>query len=160
MENLSASGVLVRNLSLIPPDPRLPEEANRQFQALLASRHWIWRTMAFLEASSAFESWAEVRRANITSLGDILLVVMISTEPVALTESPELSRRADLAWRELQRGLVHESARGKLVAAQNSSHFIQLDQSELVVETIRQAAAIEHVQTGNNLKCLYDNHRC
>jgi hypothetical protein len=46
------------------------------------------------------------------------------------------------------------------VAAQNSSHFIQLDQPELVVETIRQAAAIEHVQTGNNLKCLYDNHRC
>ena len=113
------------------------DHRKKEFRAFLASRPWIWRTMA-VEASSAFESWAEVRRANITSLGDILLVVMISTEPVALTES----------------------ARGKLVAAQNSSHFIQLDQSKLVVETIRQAAAIEHVQTGNNLKCMYDNHRC
>jgi hypothetical protein len=46
----------------------------------------------------------------------------------------------------LQRELTKISTRGTFILAENSSHFIQLDQPELVIESIRQVVEMAQRQ--------------
>jgi pimeloyl-ACP methyl ester carboxylesterase len=130
-----ATGQFADKLSLLPPDGQLPEKAARQLQALEATEPWLWSTIA-AEATSALDSWSQARAANITSVGDIPLIVLVSDQTVDLALSMPLNQEANTAWRDLQAGLVSESPRGELQIAQNSGHMIQLDQPHKVIDAI------------------------
>jgi pimeloyl-ACP methyl ester carboxylesterase len=130
-----ATGQFADKLSLLPLDNQLPDKAARQFQALQATEPWFWSTIA-AEATSALDSWSQARAANITSLGDIPLVVLVSDQIVDLALSMPLNQEANTAWRDLQTGLVSESPQGELKIAQNSGHMIMLDQPQKVIDAI------------------------
>ena len=72
------------------------------------------------------------------SLGDIPLVVL-SHDPDKLSSDvpPDLAKATNQAWEKLQEDLAHLSTRGTQTVAKNSSHYIQLDQPELVIAAIR-----------------------
>ena len=81
-------------------------------------------------------SYAQVRNAG--PLPSVTLIV--------LTHGRTLEHPAgwpveavERAWREAQENLALRSPLGKLVVAQNSGHFIQQDEPQLVVDSIREA---------------------
>jgi pimeloyl-ACP methyl ester carboxylesterase len=76
-EQRAADGTFAANLSLVPVDPRLPSYEYHAYQALLATKPSFWEARA-VEGESAFAIFREVQRDNITSLGDIPLVVIAS----------------------------------------------------------------------------------
>lgn len=85
-------------------------------------------------------NFAEVREKHITTLGDLPLVVLSTSEP-EIPESFGLSveevDQVRAVWDEMQAELAALSSRGERVIAQGSSHYIQFDQPELVIEAIR-----------------------
>ncbi len=60
------------------------------------------------------------------------------TKPPQLTE--EQAAAFDHAWREFQKDLASRSPKGQFRLAEQSGHFIQRDQPELVIEAIRELA--------------------
>jgi pimeloyl-ACP methyl ester carboxylesterase len=78
-------------------------------------------------------------QAAITgSLGDMPLAVLSHDPNVPIPEVPaDLVKPMNIAWEEMQDELTHLSTRGTQTIAKNSSHYIQLDRPEVVVEAIR-----------------------
>jgi pimeloyl-ACP methyl ester carboxylesterase len=76
--------------------------------------------------------------ATTGSLGNLPLAVL-SHDP----DAPQPDVPADVvkpmndAWARMQDELAHLSSRGTLTIAKNSSHYIQIDRPELVVEAVR-----------------------
>jgi pimeloyl-ACP methyl ester carboxylesterase len=72
------------------------------------------------------------------SLGDLPLAVL-SHDP----EKPSADLPADLAkptndaWEKMQEELAHLSTRGTQVIAKNSSHYIQIDRPDVVIDAVR-----------------------
>jgi hypothetical protein len=66
--------------------------------------------------------------ARVTSLGDVPLTIVSASD-----QPPDIIAR--------QSALASLSSRGRHIVASKSSHWIHLDEPELVVETIRQVAA-------------------
>ena len=96
-----------------------------------------FKTMAD-EGDALPDTCAHVQR--IGSLGDVLLTVVTATGP---TWWPDLPPDIDPAkfremWLHFQTDLTTLSTNSRQVFADRSSHFIQFDQPELVVETVRQ----------------------
>ena len=79
------------------------------------------------------------------SLGDLPLTVL-SHDP----EKPSSEMRADLAksvnesWEKMQDELAHLSTRGIHVVAKNSSHYIQIDRPDVVIDSVRRM--VEHAR--------------
>jgi pimeloyl-ACP methyl ester carboxylesterase len=87
------------------------------------------------------DNLAEIRDMHVTTLGDIPLVVLSA----AKTEIPEgyglaAEDFADLqaVMSELAAELATLSPRGEVVVAEESTHYIQFDQPELVIEATNQ----------------------
>ena len=84
---------------------------------------------------------AEIRDMHITTLGDIPLVVL-SAAKMELPEGYGLTAEdmADLqaVQSEMHAELAALSPQGEVVVAEESTHYIQFDQPELVIQAIRQ----------------------
>lgn len=138
---LAATGIgaLVPAIAAMTDNPALPSPAREAYSALLLS------DAKFVEAQAAeydaiFESLAQVRAADITSLGNIPLVVLY--QGVADAPWPGMTLEEYTQWwQTLQTELAALSPQGELVVADQSGHYIQLDQPDLVID------AIEHVLT-------------
>jgi hypothetical protein len=120
--------------------PYLPPGTEKTYVALLAIDSRFFET-AIEEAASVKETAALVRAAQIGSLGDIPLVVLtrgLSTGPDLLSVSEEEAQQGEAVWDELQAELAALSSNGKQVVAEQSGHYIQSDQPELVIDAIRQ----------------------
>ena len=52
--------------------------------------------------------------------------------------SEEDNREFEQTWQQMQSELTAQSSRGKRIDAEKSGHYIQLDQPELVIESIRE----------------------
>lgn len=79
--------------------------------------------------------------------GDKPLVVLTrGRKEAAPLLSPEEANRMEQTWKELQTELVGRSQNGKQIIAEKSGHYIQFDQPNLVLNTIRQTteAARQH----------------
>lgn len=83
-------------------------------------------------------SFAEVKDKQITSLGDIPLVVISSSAILELAATPELSVKADKVLRELQQEIAGQSSRGIHFVAEGTTHFIQLVKPQVVIDAIKQ----------------------
>ena len=95
-----------------------------------SAREQVAEMKAFRESSA--------QTAATGSLGDIPLAV-ISHDPEKLHSElpPDIARSTNREWEKMQEELAHLSTRGTQTISKNSSHYIQFDNPELVISTIR-----------------------
>jgi pimeloyl-ACP methyl ester carboxylesterase len=90
------------------------------------------------ERADMLASLAEVGEAKWRA--DIPLVVLSHGQKVANAVpniTDEQAARIENAWLELQRELASRSPQGRLVIAQKSGHYVQVEEPELVTQAIR-----------------------
>lgn len=128
-------------LTKVPPDVR-------PLLIARALRTRYWSTLAE-ESAALEETVAQVH--TIGSLGDLPLVVLTATGPVwwpALPPDFPIDQFRQL-WLQMQKDLVQLSSNGRQILADKSSHFIQFDQPELVIDAIRRVVEAARQRQGD-----------
>jgi pimeloyl-ACP methyl ester carboxylesterase len=140
---LSSVGILALAPDNIP-NRGLPDEALAQYQAILVTTRYFETAIA--ETESFEKNLTEVRAANITSLGDIPLIVLSREvwEPLPSVSEAE-NQQAWQAWQAMQSELAELSTNSKQVIAEKSGHNIHLQQPQLLIEAILQIVQVTHV---------------
>jgi pimeloyl-ACP methyl ester carboxylesterase len=127
---LSSSGLMAISPGLIP-NRGFPEGAYQQYQAVLATTDYfdgaLAETTTFYSGSP--QSWP-------TSLGDLPLIVLRHGIPDVTSASESEQIRFEREWTAMQDELATLSSSSSQIIAERSGHYIQLDQPELVIETI------------------------
>ncbi len=100
----------------------------RRLMALMGTRQSAIAATA-AEARARAASDAELRAAP--ELGALPLIVLVSDQSIAMAPH----------WADAQRRQAALSSEGRMIVAAGSSHFIQLDQPRLVIESIREVIA-------------------
>jgi pimeloyl-ACP methyl ester carboxylesterase len=132
-EELNSLGILAMNPEAFPAlVPDLPEVA-KEYKSVMLSNDSFFAAIQ-QQGDYVEDNQADVREMHITTLGDIPLVVL-SSRKVAPQPGLSAEETADLLA-ELHTELAALSSRGELVFAEESSHQIQWDQPELVIEAI------------------------
>jgi pimeloyl-ACP methyl ester carboxylesterase len=91
---------------------------------------------ALAEMKAVPQSAAET--AATGSLGDLPLAVLSHDPDKPSAElPPDVAKPTNDAWEKMQEELAHLSTRGTQAIAKGSSHYIQIDRPELVVEAVR-----------------------
>ena len=92
------------------------------------------------EGVAELKSFAEsaAQTAATGSLGDMPLAVL-SHDPDKPSADlpPDLAKPTNAAWEKMQEELAHLSTRGTQEIAKNSSHYIQIDRPDLVIDAVR-----------------------
>jgi pimeloyl-ACP methyl ester carboxylesterase len=118
--------------------PSLPPSTREIYISVLLSRPAYFGTVSEQYASIQ-DNYDQVVAMNITTLGDIPLVVL-STDEVEVPDSFGLSTeelyQVQAARDQAQADLARLSPRGTLVIVEDSSHYIQLDRPQLVIDAI------------------------
>ena len=132
---------LFMSLGMLPPFlskqlQQVPPEAQPMLRA-----GWV-RTRYMTAIADEIAVFAEtIEQVQATgSLGDLPLIVLTATGPVWWPDLPpdvDASQFRQM-WLELQRDLTKLSTNSTQVFADKSSHFMQFDQPELIVDAIRQ----------------------
>lgn len=136
---LIATGIIALAPGLMGASARLPADAREAYNALLASdSRSVETNLAEFKATDA--SLAEVRAANIATLGAIPLLVLARgrAEPLPpnVILDPAVAARAEERWRALQADHAALSTGGHLIVVEDSGHNIQLDQPAAVIGAI------------------------
>lgn len=134
---LSSSGLMALSPQTIP-NRGFPENAYRQYQAILATTDYFNGATA---ETTAFYSGSPQSKPE--SLGDLPLVVLRHGLPEATGDSSTQQFNYEQEWTEMQNELADLSSNAKQVVAERSGHYIQLDQPELVIASI-----LELIQAG------------
>ena len=122
------------------PDPGLPAEALAQYRAVWATTGHIDTAIAELESMQ--DSLAEMRAAEVTNLGDIPLVVLSHGDnPVPFLSEAD-NQKLEQAWQAMQTELAAQSSNSKQIVAEDSGHYIQLDQPQLVIDAVREVVGM------------------
>lgn len=136
---LSASGLMALNPEFVAGDPNLPPATNETYRAIVAANPSYFSAVGAVTEN--IDAILEEAGAAQIELGDTPLVVIArgqaqeAAPAIGLTET--LVAQYEPVWRELQRELPELSTQGELVIAEESGHYIQLEQPEVVVNTIR-----------------------
>lgn len=110
-----------------------------RYRAILASTHYF--DTAAAESEAIEPSYAAMRQLNITSLGNIPLVVLSRGLADPLPDASDAENRDyEQGWKEMQARLVKLSPRGRQVIATQSQHYIHLTEPQLVIDAIRSVA--------------------
>ena len=97
-----------------------------------------WHTEREKKAEMKTFSQSAAEAGAVTSLGDIPLVVLSHDPDKPSAEFPaDLATSTNQAWEKMQEELGHLSTRGTQSIAKNSSHYIQFDRPELVINAVR-----------------------
>jgi pimeloyl-ACP methyl ester carboxylesterase len=118
----------------------LPPQQAEMYEALLAANPQLIGTAA-QELQAIPESQAQMRAAQITTFGDLPLIVLRHgrSEPTEFT--PEVAELFETTFAQRQTELAALSSRGQLVVAEQSGHNIHLEQPDLVTQAIRTVLA-------------------
>lgn len=135
-------GALVPAVGALADNPKLPSPAREEFVALAVSGPKVIEAET-AEADAIFDSIDKVRAAHITSLGNIPLIVLYHGVTDSVTPGMTLDEDKQW-WLGLQTELAALSPQGKLVLAEQSGHYIQLDQPGLVIDAVRQVLTALH----------------
>jgi hypothetical protein len=144
MQTLVSTGAAALKPSLLPGVPEelalLPLAQAEIYLSLAVSDPKV-AAAASGELQALSESQAQMHAAQITSLGDIPLIVLRhgKTQPVMTT--PEVAQLLEETFVQLQNEMAALSTRGKVVVADQSGHLIQLEQPDLVIEAVREVVA-------------------
>jgi pimeloyl-ACP methyl ester carboxylesterase len=133
---LSSTGIM----ALVPqyiPNPGLPEDAFAQYQAIMATTRGLETSTAEINAGE--KSYAEMRALHMTSFGNIPLIVLSRGhwDVISLLSDADNQQSWEV-WQEVQSELAALSPGAKQIIAEQSGHYIQLDQPDLVIEAIRE----------------------
>ncbi|HVN21661.1 MAG TPA: alpha/beta hydrolase [Dongiaceae bacterium] len=118
----------------------------------------------FAEMQAFQESAAQAAASG--TLGDMPLVVL-SHDPDKPSSDlpPDLAKPVNVAWERMQEELAHLSSRGARIVAKNSSHYIQSDRPDLVIDAIhkvveqaRQTQTPPGCSFGNSSQVSKDQH--
>lgn len=142
----AATGVLALFPRLYPRQflAIVPEEDRETYLAIISADAKCLAAIRTEYAASA-DYFAAVRAAQITTLGDIPLIVLSRGKEQQIPGmSVEVKREFEQTWQQLQSELAAQSSNGKRIVAEYSGHYIQLDQPELVIDAIREV--VEAVQ--------------
>jgi pimeloyl-ACP methyl ester carboxylesterase len=140
LKALIVSGTL--DVSLLPVPPQLPAAAAADtFRALVsASPKHVETLLAEQRAVGAIH--AELAAADSTSLGDLPLMVLSHGQPMAMPGlADQVNQAYEQLWQQLQAELAGLSSRGRLVVAQDSGHYVQLERPQLVIDAIGEVVA-------------------
>jgi pimeloyl-ACP methyl ester carboxylesterase len=87
------------------------------------------------EMKTIDQSAAETAATGL--LGDLPLIVLSHDPDKPSADLPaDLAKPTNEAWEKMQEELAHLSTRGSQIIAKNSSHYIQIDRPDLVVEAV------------------------
>ncbi len=101
-----------------------------------AECNWHNAREGLAEMKALRESAAQT--AATGSLGNMPLAVLSHDPDKPSSElPPDLAGPMNRAWEKMQEELAHLSTRGTQVIAKNSSHYIQLDRPDVVVDAVR-----------------------
>lgn len=92
------------------------------------------------EGVAELKSFAEsaAQTAATGSLGDLPLAVLSHDPDKPSADIPaDLAKPTNEAWEKMQEELAHLSTRGTHEIAKNSSHYIQIDRPDLVIDAVR-----------------------
>jgi pimeloyl-ACP methyl ester carboxylesterase len=164
MQLLIASGALALAPKLFPRQMLImaTEEDRAAFRGVVSADIKNLATMQE-EIAIASDHLAAVRAAHITSLGDVPLIVLShgKTQPMPGL-SAEVNREYEQTWQQLQSELTAQSTQGKHIVAEQSGHYIQFDQPELVIDAIREVVeAVKHEQdeASSRTPCVVQNEQ-
>lgn len=118
----------------------LPESV-REMGLAVALRDTFFKTVVD-ETESLENTFAELRDAKITTLGEIPLMVLTAVDQFDALEGQVTEEDVEELKRvvsELQTELSELSPNGKLVLVEGSGHFIQVDQPQVVIDAIHEA---------------------
>lgn len=102
------------------------------------------------EGDALIETLEQVR--HVGPLGDLPLAVLTATGPVWWPDMPGEVNPVKFRkmWLELQEDLTKLSSNSRQVFADQSGHFIQFDQPELVITAIRRLVETAHQKSTGN----------
>jgi pimeloyl-ACP methyl ester carboxylesterase len=138
---LSSSGIM----ALAPqnvPNPGLPDNAYAQYQAITVTTRGFETHIA--EAKAIEESSTEARALHMTSFGETPLIVLSAGRGQSIPSYTEVEDQQ--LWEELQTlqsELVMLSTEGRQIMVEQSGHYVQLDQPDLVIDAIREMLAAQ-----------------
>lgn len=139
----AAIGVFALVPSKVPVDNELPQAARQAYQATAAKDTHLLETV-IAENKAIDASFAQMKAAQITTLGNIPLIVLSrgqSALPPNTDLSPAVIQQVDLGWQQMQIELASLSPKGERRVAEQSGHYIHLQQPELVITAIKQVVA-------------------
>jgi len=116
--------------------PRLLGLCDNDAVTRAADCNWHSTREQLAEMSAFPESAAET--AQTGSLSDMPLAVL-SHDPDKPSGDlpPDLAKPTNEAWEKMQEELAHLSTRGTQTVAKNSSHYIQIDRPDVVIDAVR-----------------------
>jgi pimeloyl-ACP methyl ester carboxylesterase len=115
--------------------PRLLGFCESSVKERAADCNWHSAREQFAEFRAFAESAAET--AQTSSLSDLPLVVLSHDPDKPSSDLPaDLAKPVNDAWEKMQEDLAHLSTRGTQIVAKNSSHYIQLDRPDIVINAI------------------------
>ena len=133
---LSSAGIMALAPQSIP-NRGLPEDAYAQYQAITATTAYFEMFMA--EILTTPESAAETRALRTISFDNMPLIVISPGQwDVIASFSDAENQQLWMAFQAQQSELVALSSVSKQVIAEQSGHYIQLDQPDLVIDAIRE----------------------
>lgn len=120
-----------RLLSALPPESSDEPPSVREYRKSLNSPAFL---VEWDDAAACFE---EIRGCK--SLGDLPLTVITAVRAANPLGLPvEVVALRDRTWQDMQKDLVRLSSCATQQFAEQSGHFVQYDQPELVIDTIRE----------------------
>jgi pimeloyl-ACP methyl ester carboxylesterase len=128
---MSSFGLMALSPATIP-NRGFPEEAYKQYQAVLATTNYFKGAIA---ESTVFYSGSTT--LEIAALSDLPLIVLshgISDSTSGLDNADQ--SQFEQEWSKMQVELTDLSSNSKQIIALKSGHYIQLDQPEMVIESI------------------------
>jgi pimeloyl-ACP methyl ester carboxylesterase len=158
LQGLVRSGLAALKPSLLPDGAgarqKLPPTAVPAYDALMTSsvKHLA---AAAAELQGLEETHAQMRAANITSLGDIPLIVLRHGREQPMMASPEVTVALEETFERLQHEMAALSSQGRLIVAEQSGHAIHLDQPELVKAAIREVVTAARQQAPDMQPIVY-----
>ena len=131
---MSSLGMMALSPATIP-NRGFSDQAYKQYQAVLATTDYF--NGAIAESKTFYSSALEIPEA----IGKLPLIVLshgLSDETNGIADAQQ--SQFEQEWTKMQEELAGLSSNGKQVIAEESGHYIQLDQPELVIEAILEIA--------------------
>jgi pimeloyl-ACP methyl ester carboxylesterase len=138
---LARMGVLALAHTWLPANEMLPRAVQETEQALIADPKYL--DTLFAEQNSAESNLVQVAAAQITTVGNIPLIVLSADQHMLPGGAipPALAEEMAQTWQQLQVELTMLSPQSKQVAVAESSHYIHLEQPQVVIDAIDQVVA-------------------
>lgn len=142
----AAMGVFALFPYKVPADDLMPKDAKEAYQAMAAKGTGFLEAV-IAETKAIEESMAQVRAAQIKTLGDIPVIVLSRGQgvlPPDVKLPEDVVKQFDEGWQQMQKEMAGMSSRGKRIVAEESGHYIHLQQPELVIEVIKEVVKKYH----------------